>query len=228
MALPSIYRSTLLSGESTGWTTHVIDLSSQVNSGQRYIQIGYDSIYGGGNAHPTYNYATNKYYMITDRIRYEISLDDGTKFNYSYDQAGRNSAGYWNEPTSDSSEYGGWGSYDCSYYGYSRHNPEYNYYYYLAQYGPYGSNGYYDAPDDFGYRWEDSGKMENVMYYPYHYWGYYFNFYHTGGNPAFIPPAGFNGLWGNYNVCLDYAYTYASYGMTPGKGGRVAMPIIDL
>ena len=228
MALPSIYRSTLLSGESTGWTTHAIDLSAQVNSGKRYIQIGYDSIYGGGNAHPTYNYATNKYYMITDRIRYEISLDDGTKFNYSYDQAGRDSAGYWNEPTSDSSEYGGWGSYDCSYYGYSRYNPEYNYYYYLAQYGPYGSNGFYDAPDDFGYRWEDSGKMENVMYYPYHYWGYYFNSYHTGGNPAFIPPAGFNGLWGNYNVCLDYAYTYASYGMTPGKGGRVAMPIIDL
>ncbi|MCS5538108.1 MAG: hypothetical protein NZ770_08375, partial [Candidatus Poseidoniaceae archaeon] len=227
MSLPTIYRSTLMSGEPTGWTTHAIDLTTQVESGQRYLQMGYDSIYGGGNAHPIYNYATNAYYMLTDRIRYEITLDDGTAFNYSYDQAGRDSAGYWNDQTSDSKEYGGWGKYDCNYYGYSRLNPAYNYYYYQANYGPWGSNGYYDAPDDFGFRWEDSGKLDGVMYYPYHYWGYYYTSYH-GGQGAFKPPQGYNGLWNNYNICLDYVYLSSYYGTKPGIGARVAMPIIDL
>ena len=227
MALPTIYRSTLLSGESTGWTTHAIDLTTQVQSGKRYLQMGYESIYGGGNAHPLYNYATNGYYMLSDRIRYEVTLDDGTVFNYSYDQAGRDSAGYWNDQTSANKAYGGWGKYDCNYYGYSRLNPEYNYYYYQANFGPWGSNGYYDAPDDFGFRWEDSGKLDGVMYYPYHYWGYYYTSYH-GGNGVFKPPQGYTGYQNNYNICLDYVYLSPSYGTGPGIGARVAMPILDL
>ena len=72
MSLPTIYRSTLLSGQSTGWTTYKIDLSTSL--ADDYLQVGWNSIYGGGNAHPTYNYATSKYYMITDR--YNIELED--------------------------------------------------------------------------------------------------------------------------------------------------------
>jgi hypothetical protein len=64
MSLPTIYRSTLLSGQSTGWTTYKIDLSTYLAND--FIQVGWNSIYGGGNAHPSYNYATSKYYMITD------------------------------------------------------------------------------------------------------------------------------------------------------------------
>ena len=231
MSLPSIYRSTLLSGEATGWTTHAIDLSGQVDSGEQYLQVGFNSIFGGGNAHPRYTYYTSKYYMLYDRMRYEITLDDGTKFNYSYDQAGKDSAGYWSDTSSDNSDYSGWGRYDCNYYGYSR-NPaysEYNYMYYLARYAShYGSNGYYDYPDDFGFRWEDGGDISaGTMYYPYHYWGYYYNNYHAMYSSTYAPPEGFSGLFGNYNICIDYAYNNAYY-ITPGKGARMAMPIIDL
>ena len=55
MSLPTIYRSTLLSGQSTGWTTYAIDMSQYLASGDDYMQVGFNSVYGGGNAHPTYN-----------------------------------------------------------------------------------------------------------------------------------------------------------------------------
>jgi hypothetical protein len=70
MSLPTVYRSTLLSGENTGWKTYKIDLSTYLS--EDYLQVGWNSIYGGGNAHPTYNYATAKYYMITDRYNIEL------------------------------------------------------------------------------------------------------------------------------------------------------------
>ena len=77
MSLPTIYRSTSLSGQSTGWETYAVDLSAFLGSGD-YLQVGANSIYGGGNAHPTYNYASSKYYMLTDRWNIEITYDDGS------------------------------------------------------------------------------------------------------------------------------------------------------
>ena len=231
MSLPSIFRSTILSGEATGWTTHAIDLSAQVDSDKQYMQVGFNSIYGGGNAHPRYNYYTQKYYMMYDRMRYEVTLDDGTQFNYSYDQAGKDSAGYWSDSSSDNSDYSGWGRYDCNYYGYSR-NPAsstYNYMYYLARYAShYGSNGNYDYPDNFGFRFEDAGDVSaGTITYPYMYWGLYYRSYHAMYSSTYTPPEGFNGLWGNYNVCANYAYNNPYY-ISSGKGARVAMPILDL
>jgi flagellin-like protein len=229
MSLPTIYRSTILSGESTGWQTHSLDLTSLI--GKQYVQLGFESVFAGGNAHPRYNYYTSKYYNIYDRMQYEVTLTDGTVFNYSLDQAGKDSAGYWDDSTSDNSDYGGWGNYSCSYYGYTQ-NPafrDYGYYYYFHNYGPYGSNGYYDEPDQLGFRWE-AGETSTAssLYYPYHYWGYYWPTSQFGNNyqgGLYAPPEGFNGLWGNYNVCIDYAYTYYQ---NPGTGARMAMPIIDV
>ena len=37
--------------------TYAVDLSAFLGSGD-YIQVGANSIFGGGNAHPTYNYAS--------------------------------------------------------------------------------------------------------------------------------------------------------------------------
>lgn len=233
MSLPTIYRSTLLSGESNGWTTYGFDLSSLI--GKQYVQLGFESVFAGGNAHPRYNYYTSKYYNIYDRMQYEVTLDNGAVFNYSIDQAGKDSAGYWDDPTSDSSDYGGWGNYSCGLYGYVQ-NPayrDYGYYYYFHNYGPYtqSSNGYYGAnaePDQFGFRWE-AGETSTAssLYYPYHYWGYYWPSSQFGSNyqgGIYEPPSGFDGLWSNYNVCIDYAYTYYQ---SPGTGARLAMPIID-
>jgi len=80
MSLPTLYRSTLLSGQQRGWTTYAIDISAYLE-GNDYVQMGVNSIYGGGNAHPTYNYATSKYYMIYDRLNIELEDNLGNKWN---------------------------------------------------------------------------------------------------------------------------------------------------
>jgi hypothetical protein len=82
MSLPTIYRSTLLSGKATGWETYEIDLSSYLGTGE-YLQVGANSIYGGGNAHPLYNYASSKYYMMTDRYNIQLEDDAGNSWNIS-------------------------------------------------------------------------------------------------------------------------------------------------
>ena len=74
MSLPTIYRSTSLSGQTAGWTTYKIDLSTYLGTGD-YMQVGANSVWAGGNAHPTYNYASSKYYMLTDRWNIEITYD---------------------------------------------------------------------------------------------------------------------------------------------------------
>jgi hypothetical protein len=79
MSLPTVYRSILFSGESIGWKTYKIDLLTYLS--EDYLQVGWNSIYGGGNAHPTYNYATSKYYMITDRYNIELEDDSGNVWN---------------------------------------------------------------------------------------------------------------------------------------------------
>ena len=81
MSLPTIYRSTLLSGESTGWTTYAIDMSTYLGSGDDFLQVGFNSVYGGGNAHPRYNYYTSKYYMLYDRMNIELTDNVGNSWN---------------------------------------------------------------------------------------------------------------------------------------------------
>jgi hypothetical protein len=65
MSFPTIYRSTSLSGQLTGWITYAVDVFSFLGS-LDYLQVGVNSIYGGGNVYPTYNYVLLKYYMIID------------------------------------------------------------------------------------------------------------------------------------------------------------------
>ena len=245
MSLPTIYRSTLLSGKATGWETYEIDLSTYLGTGE-YLQVGANSIYGGGNAHPLYNYATSKYYMMTDRYNIELEDDAGNSWNITQGD----DLGYYPYSTADPASgvgyaatydggTGGAPSYDCNYYGYS-YGPnapttQDGYMYYLHYYWPGGPMtnpgypAYYNYPAQFGFDWENIDGVTptgNAAYYPYHYWGYYYNSYHGGAaGTTFAPPEGYVGLFGSYNVCLDYAY---SYYMTPGQGARMTYPIIDI
>ncbi|PXF22898.1 MAG: hypothetical protein CXX72_02240, partial [Methanobacteriota archaeon] len=258
MTLPTIFRSTLLSGQSRGWTTYDMDITN-LASDYNYIQYGFNSVYNGGNAHPMYNYATSKYYAVYDRMRIAINdgIDDDSNSvgdeleNFTLDTAGTQMTGYYASPElagGDYSNYGdrnspnhptrndGWARYDCNNYGY-QYNPggsyQYGYYwYFLNNYGPYTSSGaYYGAnayPGDFGFTLDKvDGLTGGQNYYPYNYWGYYWpSFYFGSGSygGVFTPPEGFNGMWGNYNVCLNYAYTY----QTPAPNGyRVSWPIVD-
>ena len=54
MTLPSIYRSTLLSGQQRGWETYEFDLTGLAEN-YNYIQFGFNNVYMGGNVHPLYN-----------------------------------------------------------------------------------------------------------------------------------------------------------------------------
>ena len=245
MSLPTIYRSTLLSGKATGWETYGIDLSTYLGTGD-YLQVGANSIFGGGNAHPTYNYATSKYYMMTDRYNIELEDDAGNSWNitdsadlgyYPYSAADP-ASGVGYAATYDGGV-GGAPSYNCNYYGYSYGPNSPNsatqdgYMYYLWYYWPGGPQtnpgypGYYSSPPQFGFDWEGIDGVTptgSASYYPYHYWGYYYTSYH-GGQGVFKPPEGYNGLWGNYNICLDYAY---SYYMSSGQGARLTFPTVDI
>ena len=244
MSLPTIYRSTSLSGQSTGWQTYAIDLTAFLGSGD-YLQVGANSIYGGGNAHPTYNWASSKYYMLTDRWNIEITYDDGSG-EVSENITTPDKLGYYpyaaDDPKSGNGAAtyaggeGGVASWHCNYYGYS-YGPGYTgsfdgYMYYMWRYWPQGPTqyvsypSYYYYPDEFGFRWSEISDDTNPSYgsYPYHYWGYYYNSYH-GGQGVYKPPEGYNGYGGYYNICLDYAY---SYYMNPGQGARMSFPIVDI
>ncbi len=237
MSLPTIYRSTLLSGQSTGWTTYKVDLSTYLAND--YIQVGWNSIYGGGNAHPSYNYATSKYYMITDRYNIELEDDAGNAWNissssdlgyYPYSAADP-ASGDGTHATYTAGAAGGVPSWNCNSYGYS-YGPNYpssfeGYFYYIWQ-TMAGTNpgypGYYQAPPQFGFDWENIDGVSpsgSYAYYPYHYWGFYYTSYH-GGQGVYKPPEGYTG---SYNVCIDYAY---SYYMNAGQGARLTMPMVDI
>ncbi len=178
MSLPTLYRSTLLSGQSNGWTTHAIDMSGFL--GEEYVQIGYNSVYGGGNAHPTYNWASARYYMITDRMNIQLTDNNGNSWNIT----STSDDGYYNGAMGGDSGIPSW---DCQQYGYS-YNParwDYN----------------YRAPT--GWDWVETDNSP-VQYYPMHYWGYYSPSWSWGN---YAPP---EGLSGYYNVCLDYASAYSN------------------
>ena len=109
MSLPTIYRSPRLSGQSTGWTTYAIDMTTYME-GSDYLQVGWNSVYAGGNAHPRYNYATSKYYMITDNWNVELTDTNGNSWNVTNSQMD----GYYQHAA----------SYNCNTYGYS-YNPDF-------------------------------------------------------------------------------------------------------
>ena len=206
MSLPTIYRSSALSGQSAGWTTYKIDLSTYLGSGD-YLQVGANSIYAGGNAHPTYNYASSKYYWVSDRMNIMFEDDAGNAWNITDD----GQEGYYpygsNDPavTAGTHSYnggsGGAPSWHCNYYGYN-YGPNYQswdgYYYYLYRYWlgqTVSYPAYYEAPDEFGFGWETiPGVSPTGTYqsrYPYKYWGYYSPANYFQG--AFSPPEGTNG-----------------------------------
>jgi flagellin-like protein len=227
MSLPSIYRSTTLSGEPAGWTTHAIDITSFAKA-NNFVQVGVNQVYGGGNSDPIYGSYYARYFLTTDR--YRIAVDDGSGLT----NVTAGSTGYYpyaaSDPDGGSNYAGGVGGepqWDCNYYGY-QYNPggsyQYGYYGYLINYGGYINNGgFNNYPLDFGFRLESAeGLTQNTNYYPYHFWGSYWpSFYYSG---QWAPPEGFNGMWGSYNVCQDYAYS----AVTPNPAGfRVAFPIVD-
>ena len=247
MSLPTIYRSTLLSGENTGWKTYKIDLSTYLSND--YLQIGWNSIYGGGNAHPTYSSASaSKYYMITDRYNVQLEDTNGNAWNitsssdlgyYPYSAADP-ASGVGSTASYVAGATGGVPSWSCNYYGFS-YGPNYpssfvGYFYYLYRYWPGGPGTvpsypayYQEAPDEFGFDWENIEGVTptgSYAYYPYHYWGMYYTSYHGGTNGPFTPPEGYGGGYpSSYNVCGDRAY---SYYMSPGQGARLTMPMVDI
>ncbi|MEC7509147.1 MAG: hypothetical protein VX965_08915, partial [Candidatus Thermoplasmatota archaeon] len=205
MSLPTIYRSTSLSGATAGWTTYKIDLSTYLGTGD-YLQVGANSVFAGGDAHPSYNYATGKYYFITDRMNIMFEDDSGNEWNIT--SSGQD--GYYpygsDDPavTAGTHSYnggtGGAPSWHCNYYGYS-YGPNYQtwegYFYYLHRFwlGNFvGYPDYYEAPDEFGFGWEATDFSPTGNYqsrYPYKYWGFYSpSFYFSG---VYTPPEGANG-----------------------------------
>ena len=205
MSLPTIYRSTSLSGQTAGWTTYKIDLSTYLGTGD-YMQVGANSVWAGGNAHPTYNYFSSKYYFITDRMNIMFEDDAGNEWNIT--DSGQQ--GYYpygsNDPavTAGTHSYnggtGGAPSWHCNYYGYS-YGPNYQswdgYFYYMYRYWLGQSVSYpdyYEAPDEFGFSWEATENSPTGNYqsrYPYKYWGYYSPASSFSG--VYSPPEGNNG-----------------------------------
>ena len=241
MSLPTIYRSTLLSGESTGWTTYKIDLSTYL--ADDYLQVGWNSIFGGGNAHPIYNYASSKYYMITDRYNIELEDNNGNAWNITSDSddgyypynAQDPASGDGTHATYTEGAAGGVPSWDCNTYGY-QYGPNYpswqkGYFYQIWNLLTGGNPGYpayyASAPDQFGFDWENiEGVSPSGSYgtnYPYQYWGYYYTSYHGGqAGTTFAPPEGYQG---SYNVCLNMA---SGYYTLAGQGARLTMPVVDI
>ena len=261
MSLPTIYRSTSLSGAATGWTTYKIDLSTYLGTGN-YVQVGANSVYAGGNAHPSYNYATSKYYFLTDR--YNIMFEDDAGNEWNITDSGQE--GYYpygsNDPavTAGTHTYnggsGGAPSWHCNYYAIESPGDNYGsfdgYFYYFYRYWlgqtSVGYPDYYEAPDEFGFDWEQTDISPTGNFqarYPYKYWGAYSpSFYFNG---VYAPPEGNNGqpstgpgqpgnvgsppsyasggYPNNYGICQDYAYTYY---MDSGEGARMTFPVVDI
>ena len=78
MTLPTIYRSTSLENVARGWKTHEVDFSAFIGTAD-FLQVGANSIYGGGYATPTQSWwSSARYYMITDRWNIELTYTDAS------------------------------------------------------------------------------------------------------------------------------------------------------
>jgi len=224
MALPTIYRSPLLQGQS-GWQTHEIDITNFAK-GDDVVQMAFNSVYAGGNAHP-YNYYSSHYYMIYDRMRIYADTGDGNGLqliDYSHSMALNT------DSDTSTPEPPVW---DCNAYGY-QYNPggsyQYAYYWYMLNYGPSqlsmnGSNN--NPPLNFGFRMTSTpGLTTNTNYYPYHFWaGYWPSIYYSAypRSPEQLS-GGSGGMWGYYGVCMDYAYRFG----TPNPSGwKIEFPPIS-
>ena len=206
MSLPTIYRSTALSGQSAGWTTYKLDLSTYLGTGN-YLQVGANSIYGGGNAHPYYNYYWSKYYWVSDRMNIMFEDDNGNTWNITDD----GQEGYYPYGSDDPAVVAGTHSYN----GGSGGAPSWHCNYYGFSYGPnyQSSEGSFSvfyrnwlgrsvswtaartAPAEFGFGWEaipdvsPTGTWQSR--YPYKYWASYSPASRFGG--VYSPPEGPNG-----------------------------------
>ena len=197
MSLPTIYRSTLLSGENSGWKVHEIDMSNYI--GDDYVQIGYNSVYGGGNAHPFYNSAYSKYYFMTDRMNVELTDNAGNSWNITSAQ----DDGYYDGSSGGAS---GIPSHSCNSYGYSNND----------------ASSTYSYRQPTGWDWETTDESTRSTY-PRHWWGYYTSSWQWS---SMLPPEGMVGSsYGGYNICADQGYSYYS---NPGDYNRLTMPVIDL
>ena len=246
MTLPTIYRSTSLESVARGWKTHEVDMSAFIGTAD-YLQVGANSIYGGGYATPTQSWwSSTRYYMITDRWNMELTYTDATGAVVSENITSDDSEGYYPTSATDSKSgtpgyatyaggEGGVASWHCNYYAYS-YGPTYTgsfdgYLYNLWRNwpgGPQNSPGYPADrlyPAEFGFRWGEISEDYNPRSgsYPYHYWGYRTPSY-SGWSGIYEPPEGFIG-GSDYNVCADRA---SRYSMSSGDGARMSFPIIDI
>ena len=143
MSLPTLYRSTILSGHSAGWSTNAVDITSFAKA-NNFVQIGTNIVYGGGNSDPVYGSYYAKYFMTTDRWRIAVDSGDGNGLTnvtdssvtgyYPYSAADP-ASGTGGVATYESGARGGAPIWDCNLYGY-RYNVggsyQYAYYYYLS------------------------------------------------------------------------------------------------
>ena len=190
MTLPTIYRSTSLENVARGWKTHEVDFSAFIGTAD-FLQVGANSIYGGGYATPTQSWwSSARYYMITDRWNIELTYTDASGAVVSENITSDDSEGYY--PTSADDEKsgaagyatyaggeGGVASWHCNYYAYS-YGPTYTgsfdgYLYNLWRNwpgGPQNSPGYPADrfyPEEFGFRWGEISEDYNPRSgsYPY-------------------------------------------------------------
>ena len=189
MTLPTIYRSSSLENVARGWKTHEVDMSAFIGTAD-FLQVGANSVYGGGYATPTQSWwSSARYYMITDRWNIELTYTDANGAVVSENITSNDSEGYY--PTSLDDEKsgaagyatyaggeGGVASWHCNYYAYS-YGPTYTgsfdgYLYNLWRNwpaGPQNSPGYPADrlyPEEFGFRWgeisEDYNPREEVTH----------------------------------------------------------------
>ena len=215
MALPTIYRSPLLQGQS-GWQTHEIDITNFAKQDE-VLQMGFNSVYAGGNAHP-YNYYSSHYYMIYDRMRIYADTGDGNGLqliDYNHPMA--------MNTDSDTSlpEPPVW---DCNAYGFT-YNPGGSFgspfYSYMVSQGPsqLATNGTTrNYPLNFGFRMTSTpGLTTSTNYYPMHYWAGYWPSIFSSAYPRTPEQlaGGSGGMWGYYGVCQDLAYRFG----TPNPSG---------
>ena len=228
MSLPTIYRSTILSGES-GWKTYEIDISSFAKEND-VLQLGFNSVYNGGDANPAVNSFAYRDYMIYDRIRLAVDMGDG---NGLLNVSATHPAAMNTDSDAAHAEAAVW---DCNTYGY-QYNPggsyQYAYYGYMLNPG-YAVNGntalfsmnssYNTPPLNFGFRINSVPGIPNGQnYYPMHFWADYWpSVYYPNRYPD--SPDSTGGMWGYYGVCSDYVYRYGAPSTT---GYRVEYPPVD-
>ena len=227
MTLPTIYRSTSLENVARGWKTHEVDMSAFIGTAD-FLQVGANSIYGGGSNTYTIMVESSRYYMITDRWNIELTYTDASGAVVSENITSDDSEGYY--PTSADDEKsgaagyatyaggeGGVASWHCNYYAYS-YGPTYTGSFdgYRTTSGETGRAVHKTHrlpadrlyPEEFGFRWGEISEDYNPRSgsYPWHYWGYRTSTY-SGWNGIFEPPEGFIG-GSDYNVCADRASRY--------------------